>query len=180
VRAGKGRGPTIGDNDRAPEVVDVGSTSVASSENPIKARVDAAKIVPHRALTGSSRIGKRHRKDSNRARGRPSPVSAQLSGSDCAEALGVRISADTPIIALCRELIERGHDPATPLHAFRGSTLCVVVRSIGEAARLRVTTSPSGRPVFVAYAGAFPVHGNKRAAASLAGAALDRIKEGAA
>ncbi|MFY9839327.1 MAG: hypothetical protein WAK55_23200 [Xanthobacteraceae bacterium] len=40
---------------------------------------------------------------------------------------------------MCRKLVEAGHDPATPLEAWRGKTLCLLVRSIGEAARLEVS-----------------------------------------
>jgi hypothetical protein len=35
-------------------------------------------------------------------------------------------------------LIERGHDPGQPLHAYRGGTLALIVRSIGEAACLEI------------------------------------------
>ena len=33
-------------------------------------------------------------------------------------------------------VVEAGHDPATPLEAYRGDTLCLRVNSIGRAARL--------------------------------------------
>jgi hypothetical protein len=45
------------------------------------------------------------------------------------------------VLALCRALVEAGHDPATPLEAYRGSTLCLRVRSIGEGAKLTVDES---------------------------------------
>ena len=35
-------------------------------------------------------------------------------------------------------LVDAGHDPATPLEAWRDSTLCLRVRSIDEGARLRI------------------------------------------
>lgn len=56
-----------------------------------------------------------------------------------------------PVLALCRALIEAGHDPSTPLEAYRGTTLCLKVRSIGEGARLTVEDSENGRPRFVRH-----------------------------
>ena len=69
---------------------------------------------------------------------RRSPIVAQISGSETASAVGLTVRSSSPIIALCRKLLERGHDPATPLEAYRGPTLALTVRSIGEGARLRV------------------------------------------
>jgi hypothetical protein len=40
---------------------------------------------------------------------------------------------------LCRALVEAGYDPTTPLEAYRGDMLCLRVRSIGEAADLRIS-----------------------------------------
>ena len=37
---------------------------------------------------------------------------------------------------MCRKLVDAGYDPARPLYAYRGDTLCLKVRSIGEGARL--------------------------------------------
>src|SRR6516164_9622984 len=50
----------------------------------------------------------------------------------------------TPVLALCRELIAAGHDPSRPLHAYRDGVLALRIRSIGEAARLRVATHGVG------------------------------------
>ena len=72
----------------------------------------------------------------------PNVICAELIGSDTASAVGITITAYTPVLELCRRLVTAGHDPATPLHAYRGLTLCLKVRSIGEAARLRI--SPAG------------------------------------
>jgi hypothetical protein len=35
---------------------------------------------------------------------------------------------------LCRKLVAAGHDPATVMHVYRGQTLALKVRAIGEAA----------------------------------------------
>jgi hypothetical protein len=45
-------------------------------------------------------------------------------------------------------LLDAGHDPATRLDVYRGATLALTVRSIGEAAQLIVKTAGNGNPVF--------------------------------
>jgi hypothetical protein len=66
------------------------------------------------------------------------PIRAQIAGSDTCAALGIIICAGSPVLALCRRLVDLGVDPDRPLHAYRAETLCLVVRSIGEATRLRL------------------------------------------
>jgi hypothetical protein len=41
-------------------------------------------------------------------------------------------------------LVGAGHDPTTPLHAYRGDVLCLIVRSIGEAAVLELNGDGTG------------------------------------
>jgi hypothetical protein len=65
-------------------------------------------------------------------------IRADLSGSDTCIALGLAINSSSPVLALCRALIAAGHDPAMPLEAYRDETLCLRVRSIGEAANIEV------------------------------------------
>jgi len=77
-----------------------------------------------------------------------STICAELTGSDTCAALGPTVKSGAPVLALSRKLIEAGRDPGTPLEAYRGDTLCLRVRSIGEAARLRMDTDKTGRPVF--------------------------------
>ena len=72
----------------------------------------------------------------------PNAICAELIGSDSASAASISVTAYGPVLELCRRVIDAGHDPATPLYAYRGPTLCLKVRSIGEAARLRI--SPAG------------------------------------
>jgi hypothetical protein len=83
---------------------------------------------------------------------RPAPssvtISAELIGTNHATALGVVARSPSPVLALCRTLVEAGHDPATPLHAYRGNTLALKVRSIGEGAKLTVEDNHLGKPVF--------------------------------
>jgi hypothetical protein len=72
-------------------------------------------------------------------------------GSNQASANGVTAHGHAPVLALCRKLIEAGHDPNTPLEAYRGTTLCLKVRSIGEGARLTVKDGADGKPRFAAF-----------------------------
>jgi hypothetical protein len=78
-------------------------------------------------------------------------VRAELARDDTCTALGIIAHANAPVLALCRRLIEAGHDPARPLEAYRGATLCLRVRSIGEAACLTVKDDNRGTPRFAAY-----------------------------
>jgi hypothetical protein len=66
---------------------------------------------------------------------------AELAGSSVCSAAGYVAIGHTPILLLCRDLIEAGHDPATPLEVYRGNTLALRIRSIGEAAQLTVDES---------------------------------------
>jgi hypothetical protein len=68
-------------------------------------------------------------------------IRAELIGCDTAVALGHTVATHTPVLLLCRELVAAGYDPTVGLEAYRGSTLCLVVRSIGEGAELE----PNGR-----------------------------------
>src|SRR5215470_4979726 len=65
-------------------------------------------------------------------------IFAELIGSERCSALGMTARGTTPVLALCRRLIEAGHNPATPLEVWRGSTLCLRIRRIGEAAQFTV------------------------------------------
>jgi hypothetical protein len=66
------------------------------------------------------------------------PIRAELIGDDQATALGIEARSVAPVLDLCRKLVEAGHDPVSTLHAYRGATLSLVVRSIGEGARLEI------------------------------------------
>jgi hypothetical protein len=69
-------------------------------------------------------------------------IRAELISSDRCSALGIVARSTTPVLALCRRLVEAGRDPATPLEAWRGPILCLRIRRIGEAAQLE--PSPRG------------------------------------
>jgi hypothetical protein len=73
-------------------------------------------------------------------------IRAELIGADCCAALGFIARGYSPTLALCRELVAAGCDPATPLDAYRGDVLCLRVRAIGEAAGLTIEDDWHGRP----------------------------------
>jgi hypothetical protein len=73
------------------------------------------------------------------------PIDAELIGSnECRardRARGINVRSSSPVLALCRALVGAGYDPRRPLHVYRGKTPTLTVRSIGEGARLRVSSS---------------------------------------
>src|SRR5262245_59321999 len=73
-------------------------------------------------------------------------IRAELIDSDRCSALGMTERSSAPVLALCRRLVEAGHDSATPLEAWRGDVLCLRIRSIGEAAQLTIEDDQRGRP----------------------------------
>jgi hypothetical protein len=77
-------------------------------------------------------------------------VRAEIINSDECSAEGLLARGNAPVLGLCRELIKAGFDPGRPLHAYRGATLCLIVRSIGQGARLTVAERPNG-PTFEAW-----------------------------
>ena len=76
------------------------------------------------------------------------PIEAELIGSsECRardRARGITVRSSSPVLAPCRALVGAGYDPGRPLHVYRGKTLALKVRSIGEGARLRVSSSGTG------------------------------------
>jgi hypothetical protein len=104
--------------------------------------------------------------------GRPM-IRAEITGFDVASACGIAVHGSPPVIKLCGALVAAGHDPAEPMEAYRGATLCLRVRSIGEAAQLEVKPGGGGfRRVAQPMRGS-PVRGNGQAATSIAADALD-------
>jgi hypothetical protein len=94
-------------------------------------------------------------------------IRADLIGSQCATALGITATGPAPVLRLCRALISTGHDPATRLEAYRGETLCLVIRSIGEAATLTVKSTSAGQITFAPDSATAPcIRENELAATS--------------
>lgn len=85
---------------------------------------------------------------------RRAPIYAKLIGSNRCEAEGITARGSAPVLALCRKLVAAGHDPGTPLEAWRGPTLCLRIRSLGEGAKFTVRTAGNGRPIFAPENGA--------------------------
>ena len=66
------------------------------------------------------------------------PVRANLTSSNQCCAEGRIVHATTPVLTMCRRLAAAGYDPDRPLHCYRDSMLCLIVRSIAIGTRLRV------------------------------------------
>jgi Fe2+ transport system protein FeoA len=71
-------------------------------------------------------------------------VHCELTGSDEASARGLTVHNSSPVLALCRRLLALGINPQTPVHCYRGPTLALRIRSIGEAAGLEINSSGTG------------------------------------
>src|SRR6476619_1028281 len=71
-------------------------------------------------------------------------VRAEIINSGECSAEGYTALGGSPVFALCRKLIEAGFDPERPLFAYRGVTMALRIRSIGEAATLEINGHGSG------------------------------------
>jgi hypothetical protein len=72
-------------------------------------------------------------------------ICAELSSDTYATALGITVRSPSPVLALCRKLIEAStYAPETPLNAYRGKTLCLRVLGIGESAWLEIAGNGVG------------------------------------
>lgn len=67
-------------------------------------------------------------------------ITAQLSSDTIASVIGstIVINVGSPVLAICRKLLDAGYPSSADLEAYRGETLALRVRSIGEAAELQV------------------------------------------
>jgi hypothetical protein len=65
-------------------------------------------------------------------------IRAEISSDTIATSCGITVHTGSPVLAICRQLVAEGADQTASLQAFRGDKLALTVRSIGEAARLRV------------------------------------------
>jgi hypothetical protein len=55
------------------------------------------------------------------------------------------------VLSLCRQLVAAGHDPAEQAEAYRGATLALRIRSLGEAAGLTVVENQTLAPRFAGF-----------------------------
>jgi hypothetical protein len=83
-----------------------------------------------------------------------------LAWDDHATACGIVARGSSPVLKLCRMLVDAGHDPSLPLEAWREGTLCLRVRSIGEAAELRVNNKGTAFVRVAAVPTASPIDSN--------------------
>jgi hypothetical protein len=65
-------------------------------------------------------------------------IHAELTGDDTAICGDITAKSFTPVIRLCQLLLDAGHEPSARLHVYRGSTLTLTVKSIGDGAQLVV------------------------------------------
>ena len=91
-------------------------------------------------------------------------IRAELHGSAQCSALALVAVGSSPVLALCRELIDAGHDPSAPLTAYRGDVECLRIRAIGEAAGLEVNAKGTGFIRHRAVRPASPMRSNMREA----------------
>ena len=76
-------------------------------------------------------------------------IRAELIGSNTCSAAGMIAVGPAPVLALCRQLVETSIDPDAVLEVYRGDQLALVVRGIGQAAKLTVRESTrDGQPRF--------------------------------
>ena len=61
-------------------------------------------------------------------------IRAELIGSDTCTALGITSQSSIPVLAMCRALVEAGHNLSSRLDVYRGDVLCLRAQSIGEGA----------------------------------------------
>jgi hypothetical protein len=71
-------------------------------------------------------------------------IRADLIGATIFIAAGITAIGNTPVLAICRQLVEAGHDPRRRLNVYRGDTLALTVRSIGVAAGLEINSKGTG------------------------------------
>jgi hypothetical protein len=80
----------------------------------------------------------------SRLQTKPQDIRAELSGSDTCTAAGITARGTTPVLSLCRQLLAAGLDPDRAMEVYRGATLALRIRSIGEAAGLEINSKGTG------------------------------------
>jgi hypothetical protein len=93
-------------------------------------------------------------------------IRAELRGSTEATALGITAHCNAPVLELSRRLIADGANPSAPLEVWRGDTLALRIRSIGQAAALEINSKGTGFVQSYAVRTGPPVRKTAAAAAS--------------
>src|ERR1700733_5967657 len=70
----------------------------------------------------------------------PKPIRAELSGDFDCTAEGLAVTANAPVLEMCKRLIAARYDLDLPMEVYRGDVLALRIRSIGEAASLEVNS----------------------------------------
>jgi hypothetical protein len=92
-------------------------------------------------------------------------LAVELTGANTCTGVGITARSTAPVLALCRELLAVGLDPDRAMQVYRGATLALRIRSIGEAARLEINGEGTGfRPARLPDA-ASPVRPNEEGGA---------------
>jgi hypothetical protein len=121
--------------------------STYSLGSSVTARNVNAFVVKQQATNSKSANGLSADCKTARARTRPlvglaaRTIRAELSGDDRYAVAGITA---TSVLSLCQKLIADGHDPASPIEAYRGEVLCLRIRSAGEVAGLAVEVGRDG------------------------------------
>jgi hypothetical protein len=89
-------------------------------------------------------------------------IRAELVSSTQCAAEGITANSSSAVLELCRVLLAAGHDPDRPLQAWRGDALCLRIRSISGAARLRVAAHGTGFQCLPECTAAPPTRSNGR------------------
>jgi hypothetical protein len=72
------------------------------------------------------------------------PILGELSSDNWCRIGTVTATGKTPVLAACRALLAQGVNPDTAVEIYRGATLALRVRSIGEAAALEMNSKGTG------------------------------------
>ena len=88
-------------------------------------------------------------------------ITAELIGDDTAQSGEIVCRGRSPVFALCRALLAAGADPESPLECYRGTTLALLIKSIGRGAELTIKEPDRGK-VQVARWTPFPAPPVKR------------------
>jgi hypothetical protein len=75
---------------------------------------------------------------------RQESIRAELTGATVCAGAGITVQSAAPVLAWCRQALTAGVDPATSLHVYRGDTLSLTVRTIGEGAALEINGAGTG------------------------------------
>ena len=88
-------------------------------------------------------LGAGKRPLSSRPQANVQAIRAEIDADICTSA-GIAGRGTTPVLALCRQLLAAGLNPDQAMEVYRGATLALRIRSIGEAAGLEINSKGTG------------------------------------